>query len=183
MVASFDAPELPPVPPEAPLVEEAPPPEEAEAPEDVEPEPPPSIELTVPELELAPDEAPEDVAPEDEAPDVPLEDAPEVVPELAPPVVPLLEAAIPASPVEPEEVPPLPPSVGSNARPVSKHPRSGAFPAYGSPTFVPLSMRGLFAARRRKGSTGRLPSACRALAIPPKVVMSVGETQGVPPGV
>src|SRR5580692_2938048 len=46
---------------------------------------------------------------------------------------------------------------------------------------MPLSMSGLFAARCKNGRSGRLPSACRALAIPAKVVMSVGDTHGVPP--
>lgn len=39
-----------------------------------------------------------------------------------------------------------------------------------------------FAARRRNGSTGRLPSLPRALAMPAKHVMSVGLQQLVPPG-
>ena len=43
-------------------------------------------------------------------------------------------------------------------------------------------MRSLLAAKRRNGSTGRLPSGCRALAIPAKQVMSSAGQQGVPPG-
>src|SRR2546425_12385299 len=42
-----------------------------------------------------------------------------------------------------------------------KAPRSGAEPLYGRPTSTPLSINALFAARRRGGSTGRLPSAWR----------------------
>jgi hypothetical protein len=44
-------------------------------------------------------------------------------------------------------------------------------------------MSGLPAASLRNGTTGRLPSAARALAIPAKHVMSVGEQHAVPPGV
>src|SRR5689334_9672454 len=48
----------------------------------------------------------------------------------------------------------------------SKAPRSGAVPVYGSPTPVPLSINVLPAARRRLGSTGRLPSAWRDASQP-----------------
>jgi hypothetical protein len=134
-----------------------------------------------------PEELPEAVP--DEAFDPELEEVLDAPPEASPVDDPVMPASL-ATPLSPEpvlpevlpsELLPLPPSEGSNASPVSKQPRSGALPAYGNPTFVPLSMSLLVAASLRKGRTGRLPSACLALAIPPNVVMSVGKTQGVPP--
>ena len=75
-------------------------------------------------------------------------------------LLPVVEAS-PAPPLLPDDDELLvapPPSV-PNGRPTSKQPRSGAVPLKGSPTLVPFAMSGLFAASRRKGSTGRLPSA------------------------
>jgi len=43
-------------------------------------------------------------------------------------------------------------------------------------------MARLVADSRRNGRTGRLPSACRALAMPAKLVASLEGTQTVPAG-
>ena len=91
----------------------------------------------------------------------PLAAAPPLLPLPALPPLSLPPLVAPALPVAPPllVVPPV-------ARPVSKQPKSGADPAKGKPTSVPLSIRSLPAAKWKLGKFGRLPSTLRGASKP-----------------